>query len=332
MPAHVDSPFSSIDGIPLDNLPSPDNLSHKFSFGAAAPTLDHKEQLEQERQQTPYRPPARFTMDWARAEDVLWATVPLVFMLVGFGLVTSALFQQSIPYLSVIETDGTGRMDYSVLGASLPLPRSCSPLTHRTGACGIAPNTTLRICQPRALNVDFTPSLTLIAPGVPGFAILKLPFASSQTPAVFLAAFIAHLLSLVLFLPAWTLAYFPSFPFPTPLTTLIRDHARRFYQAAGVLAFTAMILTITVGMGYKLLLLAATNQFNLWIQQAFFAGLVVPGTTNWYAETGGAYDLVWAAVVMQAFTALGANVALHNGLDERIEKGTDGDERSASYW
>lgn len=201
-----------------------------------------------------------------------------------------------------------------------------------TGACAIAPNTTVRICQPRAINVDFTPSLLLISPAVPGFAILKLPFASSQTPGVFLAALISHSLSLLLFLPAWTLAYFPSFPFPTFLTTFIRDYARRIYQLSGVLAFTSMILTVTIGMGYKLLLLAARQQFNLWIQQAYLARLVVPGTTNWYAETGGAFDIIWAAVVLQAFTALGANVALHNGLDERIEKGTDGDERAFNHW
>lgn len=120
------SPFSSVNRIHLDTLTFHDGLSHTSSYGANNPTLDHKERLEQERQQTPYRPRARFAISWAKVEDVVWATIPLVFMVVGFALLAGAMFQQSISYLSIIERTGRGRLDYGVLGASSS-PRCPSP-------------------------------------------------------------------------------------------------------------------------------------------------------------------------------------------------------------
>lgn len=175
------------------------------------------------------------------------------------------------------------------------------------------------------------PSIILISDQIPGFAALKLPLKSIQTPSILLSAVVMLGTALLVYLPLWTLAYFPSAPLPAPIVKFIRFYARRLFQVVGVLSFIAMIFTFTIGLGYKLLLIASVEDFNAWIAYAGWQGLIKDWTTQWVAEIGSAFDLLWASTVCQALVALSVKVALHNGLDEQIEWPSES-KSSSNYW
>lgn len=199
------------------------------------------------------------------------------------------------------------------------------------GSCARSPGTTERICTTPSLYISYMPSILLISDQIPGFAALKLPLESVQTPSIVLSAVVLLGTALLVYLPLWTLAYFPKAPLPAPIVKFIRFYARRLFQVIGVLTFIAMIFTFTIGLGFKLLLMAAVEDFNAWISYAGWQGLVKDGTTQWVAEIGGAFDLLWVSTVCQALVALAVKVALHNGLDEKIEWPSES-KSSTDYW
>lgn len=59
--------------------------------------------------------------DADRVETVLWAAVPLVFYAIAFALALALLVSQAEGYafLSVVQKDGTGRLDYFIMSAYL---------------------------------------------------------------------------------------------------------------------------------------------------------------------------------------------------------------------
>lgn len=198
-------------------------------------------------------------------------------------------------------------------------------------SCSIAPGRTQRICTPRSANVDFMPSILRVSDAMPGMSALRLPFRSEQTPAIFFSALAACLFSFLLYIPLWTLAYFPDAPLPTAMVKSIRFYSRRLFEIVGVFSFIGMIFTFTIGLGYKLLLVAAAGDFNAWILYASKNGFLVDGATLWRAGTGEGFNLVWASTVFQALATIGIKAALHNGLDERVEWPRD-TKQNSEYW
>lgn len=198
-----------------------------------------------------------------------------------------------------------------------------------TGSCVTAVNSTAsRICTSPTAFVDFMPSLTAVSSSMPGYAPLKLPFKSHQTPVIFISAIVLSVAALIIYIPLWILAYYPHAPIlPAAVIKFIRYYSRQFFIASGVLSFTAMIISVTIGVGYKLLLMAARDDFNVWIQYSSWYNQIGNGVTRWDASIGDGFDLVWASSVFQALAALAINVSLHNGLDEKVE--WPGDEKSA---
>lgn len=266
---------------------------------------------------------ARWTIPtWQQAETALWASLPMVLHVVGLALLLFAFFERSKPYLMVRQARGSGLIDFGILGEfrlqRLKMQRT-DKATPSSGSCSVAPDTTERICTSPSLNVNFLPSILHVSQAVPGFAPLKLPLQSSQTPAIVLSAIVLLTVSLLVFIPLWTLAWFPDAPLPAPLVKYIRFRARQLFLVAGVLSFASMILTLTIGLGYKLLLSAAAFDFNQWITFALFQGQIREGATRWTAELGGGFDILWASTVCQALVTLGIKVALHNSQDERVE-------------
>jgi hypothetical protein len=263
-------------------------------------------------------------LSWSSMEDVVWSSLPVILYVITIGLLIGSMLQQSMPYLTATQTSGTARIDYGILGTS-PLQyvlylslNQASP----SGSCATPSNSTEYICTPRSINANFVPSLGLISTSIPGYAALKLPFHSTQTPLVFLCASISLVLSFLLYIPAWIGAYAPHLLVGNS-SNLVKDFGRRLYQLAGGLAFVSMILTVTIGLGYKLLLLSAVDTFTVGLRTAFLlhqdggAGI----TGGWEAHVGQGFDMVWVTVVGQALVVIGIKAALHNGIDERIERG-----------
>lgn len=208
----------------------------------------------------------------------------------------------------------------------------CLPFLTPTGSCAVAPGTTERICTSSSLHVDFMPSILRISDQVPGFAALKLPLKSNQTPSIVVSSIIILGAALLVYLPLWTLAYFPEAPLPARAVKFVRFYARRLFQLVGVLSFLSMLMTFTIGLGYKLLLMGSVEDFNAWIAYAGWQGLIREGATRWTASIGShAFDLFWLSTVCQALVTFGVKVALHNGLDESVEWPGDS-KSSANYW
>lgn len=259
---------------------------------------------------------------WATVEDHFWAAFPLVLHVAGLAALVGALFQLNEPYLSLSEVGGTGRLDYGVLGEPFSLQvaalNSRSDGDMASGSCAIAPGTTLRICAPRLLQADFLPSLLLVSSTVPGFALFQLPIKSSQTPAVFISSLVVLFTSLLFILPAWTAVYLPRAPLPAPLARFNKRFTKELYFIGGALAFASFVLTLTIGIGCKELLLAAMENYEASSLFELNRGTV---GNLWIPEIGPGFHLVWAASSFSAMVALGVNVALHNRLDERAARG-----------
>lgn len=157
----------------------------------------------------------------------------------------------------------------------------------------------------------------MISPSLPGFSALKLPFYSHQTPSIMLTSLCVLVLSLLLYLPLWTLVYFPHTPLPPRLLKFIRYHSRPLFYLTGAISFLGFIFTLSIGIGYKLWFLSFMIDFETFYK----FGVYRTGSSElvWNATIGRGFDAVWAATVCAAMTVVGINISLHNGLDERVE-------------
>lgn len=62
---------------------------------------------------------SKFTLpsiSWDRVEYVIWMIVPVLLHLGGVIFLAYAMFQQSSPYFEVVQTPGSGRLQYGILG------------------------------------------------------------------------------------------------------------------------------------------------------------------------------------------------------------------------
>lgn len=193
---------------------------------------------------------------------------------------------------------------------------TCPPPSLHPDACSVTSDTAVRECTPRSLNANFVPALIRVSPTLPGFSVLQLPFRSSQTPAIFLSALVCLLLSLLVFLPVWTVYHFPSAPLPRGLLRIVRYYPSYFYQLAAVLSGAAFTVSLTIGIGYELYMLTFGQVFQNWVALGVYEGM---GTSEWVFEVGDAFDYVYTAVAFQALLTISTVCSLHNGFDETIE-------------
>jgi hypothetical protein len=185
-------------------------------------------------------------------------------------------------------------------------------------SCAISPGTTKRYCEPPAIHADFLPSLTRISDYLPGLSAVKLPFFSHQTTAIFVSSAVVLAASFAVYLPLWTLAYFPrSRVLPKPVVRFVRYHARRLFDLAGILVFLSFILHVTIGLGYQLYLIGFRDDFKRWLQ--FGAYSIGAAQVDWVARLGNGFQLVWVGCTCEALLVIAVKVSLHNGLDERVE-------------
>lgn len=166
---------------------------------------------------------------------------------------------------------------------------------------------------------------------MPGFTVLSLPIRSPQTPVLFLTAFTCILVSFAVYMPIWTLAFFPTAfdrVVPRRVLSFARFYPKAFHQVAGVLAFASMIFTIVIGLGWKLQLITYRNTFEQALQLAVLEGQVgVDGTTLWEATIGKGFELVWATCVFVAIAAFAVQVSIHQGVHERVDRYGEEDAR-----
>ncbi|GAA5997383.1 uncharacterized protein JCM10292_000222 [Rhodotorula paludigena] len=244
---------------------------------------------------------------WSEAETVLWATVPLVLFAVALATLAGALFSTGSKwaFLSVVEGNGTGRLDYHILNS-----------------CAVAAGSTKTRCTPYEMNNDFLPSLTTISPNLLGFSALQLPMYSRQTPSIFLTSFLFLVASLLVYLPLWTLAYFPRTRLVPPVAVrFMRYYASRLFALVGLLACLAFLFTLTIGVGYLLQLARYASDFAA----AYRHGALSRGLPHeyvdpsWTAHLGGGFTLVWVSTAFSGLLVLAVQISLHNGLDERVE-------------
>ncbi|GAA5961296.1 hypothetical protein JCM3765_002904 [Sporobolomyces pararoseus] len=278
---------------------TPSGLSHKDSFLSTFPGEPIEPNYSRKRKRFAL---PRVTWNWHTAETVLWATVPLVFYAVPIALLLAVLLSNGpeMAFMVVKEKVGTGRLEYYVLNS-----------------CAISPGTAERVCTRRSLYVDFVPSILKISSSLPGFSSLKLPFHSYQTPSILLTSLSILIFSFLLYLPLWTLVYFPNAPFPPQLVRWIRYRSRPLFYLVGIFSFLAFIFTLSIGIGYKCWFLAFLLDFKAFVQfGAYQAGAK---DSNWVTEIGSGFDAIWAATVCEALTVIAINISLHNGLDERVE-------------
>ncbi|GAA5844687.1 hypothetical protein JCM11251_007350 [Rhodosporidiobolus azoricus] len=239
---------------------------------------------------------------WDQVDTALWAAVPLLFHLLSIILMVAVLLQNSPnrACMSLVEKDGNGRLDYFIFNS-----------------CVRAPGSSSYTCTPRSTYVDFTTSVVPILPYLPGVSSFKLPQFSDQTPAIFVTTVCLLFASLIVYLPLWILAYFPHAPLPSPLVRFYRYFAYKLYVLVGGLAFIGFIFAVTIGVGYKLFLMGYRDDFALYYRFAIYAS----GSSDmrWTAHLGSGFDLIWAASTFAGATVVAINVALHNGMDERVE-------------
>ncbi|GAA5897425.1 hypothetical protein JCM6882_001883 [Rhodosporidiobolus microsporus] len=239
---------------------------------------------------------------WGQVDTVLWAAVPLVLHLLSVALMIAALLQQSPDRacMSLVEKDGNGRLDYFIFNS-----------------CVRAPGSTSYDCTRRSLNVDFTTSVVPILSSLPGVSSLKLPQFSDQTPSIMVTTVCLLFAALVIYIPLWILAYFPRAALPTPVVRFYRYFAYKLYLLVGTLAFIGFIFAVTIGVGYKLFLMGYRDDFKLYYRFAVYAS----GSSDmrWEAHLGSGFDLIWAASTFAGATVVATNIALHNGMDERVE-------------
>ncbi|GAA6006647.1 hypothetical protein JCM10207_005003 [Rhodosporidiobolus poonsookiae] len=238
---------------------------------------------------------------WETTETVVWAAIPLAMQLLGCILLLVALFSNSPSraYMTVKEVNGTARLDYYILNA-----------------CGTASGSTERYCTPHSSMVNFSPAISKILPLLPGVSAFKLPLFSEQTPSIFITTLALYLASLVVYLPFWTLAYFPAAPLPSPIVRFYRYFSRKILFLAGAFAFCGFVFATTIGVGYKLYLMGFADDFAAWYCVSVFQS--GSRDVRLHASVGSGFDYVWAAAAFGGLNVIASNVAMHNGLDERV--------------
>ncbi len=186
------------------------------------------------------------------------------------------------------------------------------------------PGSTERVCNPRSVHADFVPSLIRVSSTLPGFSVLQLPFRSMQTPVIFITAFVCMLLSLLVFLPVWTVFHFPQALLPRGLLRIVRFYPAYFYQLAALLSGASFIITLTIGIGYELYMLTFAAGFINYVALGLYYGV---GTMKWTMVVGNGFNFVYTATAFQALLTISTVCSLHNGFDETIEyqdiKGSD---------
>ena len=210
--------------------------------------------------------------------------------------------------------------------SSQPRSRKLTSGSPLADSCAISPGTTQRYCESPAIRADFLPSLTRISDYLPGLSSVKLPFFSHQTTAIFVSATVLLAASFAVYLPLWTLAYFPrARVLPKPVVRFVRYHARRLFDLAGILVFVSFILHVTIGLGYQLYLIGFRDDFKRWLQ--FGAYSIGAAKVDWVARLGNGFQLVWVGCACEALLVIAVKVSLHNGLDERVEWPAGGDSK-----
>ena len=137
-----------------------------------------------------------------------------------------------------------------------------------------------------------------------------------QTPVIFTTAFVCMLLSLIVFIPVWTVYHFPSVPIPRGILRLVRFYPSYFYQLAALLSGAAFTITLTIGLGYELYMLTFAQGFIRYVQLGLYYGL---GDRKWTMVVGNGFNYVYTAVAFQALLTISTVCSLHNGFDETIE-------------
>lgn len=98
--------FSSSPTAPIPQLKSTTSLSNLFEENHPdLPPPPRKRRFQ-------FVHPAQW--NWRKAEDTLWASLPVLFHLTTIGLMSFALFQNCIPYISLVQVVGGGRVDYGI--------------------------------------------------------------------------------------------------------------------------------------------------------------------------------------------------------------------------
>ncbi|GAA5838490.1 hypothetical protein JCM9279_003260 [Rhodotorula babjevae] len=282
--------------------------SSEFPHGALDGRSDTSEDVVRPRRRVrDWRQGWSWTWSWSGVETAVWAAVPLVLFAVGFGLLCAAMFDNapSRAFLSVVEVNGTGRLDYYIFQA-----------------CATASGSTRRMCTPLAVKVDFVPALTTVSPSLLGFSSLQLPFRSTQTPSVFISSLVFLVVSTLLYVPLWTLAYFPHARLPSPVVRLARYSAATVFDLSGLFALLSFVFTLTIGVGVLLQSQGAAFNFT----QAYrYGALASPATVaqlanpEWVPQIGGGFKVVWAACTFSGLAMLAVKVSVFNGMDERVE-------------
>lgn len=189
-------------------------------------------------------------------------------------------------------------------------------------ACAIASGSTKRMCTPLSLQVNFIPALTTVSPDLLGFSSLQIPFRSHQTPAVFVSSLVFLVVSILVYVPLWTLAYFPHARLPSPVVRLARYSAATLFDISGMFALLSFLFTLTIGVG---LLVQAQDAAYKFAAAYRYGALSSPATVAqvanpaWVPETGGGFSLVWAACAFSGLAVLAIKCSVHNGMDERVE-------------
>ncbi|KAL8286197.1 hypothetical protein RQP46_004685 [Phenoliferia psychrophenolica] len=264
----------------------------------------------------------RHFVEWDVVEEVFWAAFALLLHLAGIAVLLYCILQTGKPYFTLKQVGGTGEANFNILNS-----------------CFIAPNTTARHCTSYSLNADFTPTLIAISPSLPGYSVMALPFRSVQSQAIFVTSLVLFGLSFLLFLPVWILFYFPrTVIVHARVTHFIRFYPKQFYELSGAAAFSAMVLAMSIGIGYRLLFTGYLDAFNSAQVEyaatlggraqvaAFLEGTVgADGASYWKGEFGKGFDLVYVAIVLMGLTAGGIQIAIHQQLHDKIERyGDDG--------
>ncbi|GAA6031999.1 hypothetical protein JCM8097_003381 [Rhodosporidiobolus ruineniae] len=289
---------NSLDKTTPSSLTTPPAFTAKDSFLSAFPGETVEPKPHRRRLILPAWLPTLNQLDTA-----LWAAVPLVFHFLTIILLAVAMFSHDTgrAFMSIKETNGTGRLDYYPLDS-----------------CVTVPGSTAYTCTSPSTTVHYSKSVVPLLPHLPPLVVLKMPMTESQIPAVFVTTLTLLCASLLLYLPLWTLAYFPyTRLIPTPIVKLYRFFPRTLYQISGGFSFAAFAFASTIGVAFKLYLMAARDDFILYYRYGQYAA----GSTKiaWEAHLGDGFDLVWAASTFAGLSVIAVNIALHNGFDERVE-------------
>ncbi|KAK4055269.1 hypothetical protein OIV83_000551 [Microbotryomycetes sp. JL201] len=229
--------------------------------------------------------------------------LPLTLHTAALATLIAGMVSTSAPYLSFVQNGGPGRLDMFILNS-----------------CATRPDNLTRTCTNQSLKVSFLPSMAQVTDFVPGVVAVQLPFQSTEAPPIILTAAICLFLSLVLYVTLWMLTFYPSTKLlPRAYVDFARYRARQLFLVSGALSFASTILTITISMGLKLYFMGYRNKINSTMELASLYGYVKGDVTEWRAQLGPGFDVLWASTAMQILTVLAVNIALRYGIDERVE-------------